>query len=148
MAEGFTEDWLATHNRRVGQKAAPAATIAPQRVNGTPATPSRRPKYGAVKTTVDGLVFDSKKEAARYSTLRLWQQVGAIRDLELQPRYELIASNGEIVGHFTPDFRYWSVELGRLVVEDVKGGPATKTTAYRLRKRLFTACHGITLTEV
>ena len=80
--------------------------------------------------------------------MKLWQQVGAIRDLDLQPRYDLIASNGEIVGHFSPDFRYWSVELGRLVVEDVKGGPATKTTAYRLRKRLFTACHGLELTEI
>ena len=145
MAFGFTEEWA---RDRLRQKPQPPAKAPLGRVNGTPATPDKPSKYKAVKTTVDGILFDSKKEAARYETLKLWEKVGAIRDLELQPRYELIASNGEIIGHFTPDFRYWSVELGRLVVEDVKGGPATRTTAYQLRKRLFTACHGITLDEV
>lgn len=109
---------------------------------------SGRSKYHAEPQIIDGRRFASKKEARRYQELTLLQQVGAIRDLECQPRYELIAANGEIIGHFTPDFRYHSLELGRLIVEDVKGGKATRTEAYMLRKRLFTACYGITLTEV
>jgi hypothetical protein len=109
---------------------------------------SYRPrKYRSQPTAVNGILFDSKKEAGRYSELRLLESVGAIRDLKLQPRFDLIACNGEIVGHFTPDFQYWSLELVCLVVEDVKS-EATKTTAYRLRKRLFEASHGLTLSEI
>jgi hypothetical protein len=39
------------------------------------------------------------------------------------------------------------VQLGQVVIEDVKSGP-TKTTAYRLRKRLVEAIHGVTISEV
>jgi hypothetical protein len=146
LAGEFTQEW---YDARERARKAPHGPASPARATiAAPAAIQALQKYGAVKTTVNGLLFDSKKEARRYQELLLWQQVGAIRDLELQPRYELIASNGEIVGHFTPDFRYWSLERGKLVVEDVKGGSATKTTAYRLRKRLAQACHGITIEEV
>ena len=47
-------------------------------------------KYRAVKTTIDGVVFDSKKEAARYVELKLCEKYGYISNLELQPKYILI----------------------------------------------------------
>ena len=141
MAHGWTlEDVERLQKGRQTPQAPPRATIAP---------PMGKPsKYGAEAVEIDGKRFASKKEGRRYQDLKLLEFAGAIRDLECQPKYELWASNGEVIGRFTPDFRYYSLELGRLVVEDVKGGRATRTEAYQLRKRLFTACHGIILTEV
>jgi hypothetical protein len=50
---------------------------------------ARRNKYGATKTTIDGITFDSKKEAQRYCELRLLQKAGEITHLELQPAFRL-----------------------------------------------------------
>jgi hypothetical protein len=75
-------------------------------------------KYGAVKTTVDGIEFDSKAEARRYTELRLLEHAGEIRDLELQPRYELLPAfvDAEGVRHraieYVADFRYVDVATG------------------------------------
>lgn len=103
-----------------------------------------RPKYGNRKTVLDGIKFDSKAEAARYATLKLWQRVGDIQNLECQPRYDLIV-NGQKVGQYVGDFRYQ--KDGRIVVEDVKSEP-TKTSVYRLKARLMKAIHGIDIVEV
>lgn len=118
------------------------------------ATPEPRNKYGAKAMVVDGIRFDSTKEARRYGELRLAERAGAIRDLECQPRFQLDVRElwrrpGRVVrcGVYTADFRYVDVETGAVVVEDTKSGP-TKTTAYRLRKRLVEAIHGITISEV
>jgi hypothetical protein len=103
-------------------------------------------KYGAKRTTVDGIEFASKAEARRYAELRLLERAGEITGLECHPVYRF-AVNGVKVGRYTPDFRYRDA-FGCLVVEDVKGGTATRTEAYRLRARLMLACHGITVKEV
>jgi len=50
----------------------------------------RRRKYNAVKTKVDGYVFDSKAEARRYLELKELRQAGKIRSLSIHPRYELL----------------------------------------------------------
>ncbi len=134
----FTEEWLA--QRLQFRQTPPAASQTPSK-----AIPR---KYRNQPTSVDGLLFDSKKESQRYQQLHLLERVGAIKDLVLQPMYDLIACNGEIVGRFTPDFQYFSLELGRLVVEDIKSPITKRETAYNLRKRLFEACHGIMLTEL
>jgi very-short-patch-repair endonuclease len=52
------------------------------------------------------------------------------------------------VGRYSADFAYTDRRTGQLVVEDVKGGEATKTQAYQLRKKLLLACHGLQVTEV
>ena len=113
-------------------------------------------KYHAVPVHVDGIRFASKKEAARFLELQLLQKIGQIADLECQPVFplhvmELWRSGLPIVittvGKFTADFRYLNLETGEIVVEDVKS-TATKTEAYRLRKKLAEAIHGITITEV
>ena len=46
-------------------------------------------KYGNRKTEVDGIVFDSKKEAERYRDLKLLERAGDIRELVLQPSFVL-----------------------------------------------------------
>lgn len=47
-------------------------------------------KYKARKTIVDGLTFDSSKEAERYLDLKEQAEKGQIRALKLQVPYELI----------------------------------------------------------
>ena len=101
----------------------------------------RRRKYGNKKTEVDGIVFDSQKEANRYCELKLLEHQGVIADLELQPKYELCVG-GVKVCDYKADFRYMNSSGGR-TVEDVKGGEATKTPVYRLKKKLMLAVHGI-----
>ena len=47
-------------------------------------------KYKNRKVIVDGIKFDSMKEARRYKELKLLERGRAITDLVLQPKYELI----------------------------------------------------------
>lgn len=111
-----------------------------------------RSKYGAVKTQIDGHVFASKAEAKRYAQLKELERIGEIDSLELQPRYELApgvkfsdASRATPALRYVGDFRYRD-HLGRLVVEDVKGGPVTE--GFRIKKHLMLAIHGIEVQEV
>ena len=46
-------------------------------------------KYFNKKVMVDGIKFDSKKEANRYEQLKILKQSGLIKDLELQPVFVL-----------------------------------------------------------
>lgn len=104
-------------------------------------------KYGAIPTTLDGHRFDSRAEARRYAELRLLERAGEIADLELQPAYPLVV-NGVKVATYRADFRYRDVATGAVAVEDVKGGRATVTPVYRLKRRLVLALYGIEIKEV
>lgn len=94
-------------------------------------------KYGNQPKNIDGHVFASKAEARRYQELSLMEKAGVIRDLRLQPEYELIPKfkKGNKTYRKTAyiaDFEY--KENGRTVVEDVKG---FATDVYKLKKKLF-----------
>lgn len=101
-------------------------------------------KYRAVKTEVDGHLFDSKREAERYRQLMLMLQNGDISHLVLQPKFPIIVE-GMNVCSYIADFAYDDRSAGRRIVEDVKG---FKTTVYRLKKKLVKACYGIDIVEV
>jgi hypothetical protein len=116
--------------------------------------PFRANKYHAQVCTVDGIRFDSKKEARRYEALMILVAAGEITWLELQPEFaitvrELWRDDGQLVhcGRFRADFRYVETASGEVVIEDTKS-PPTRNTAYRLRKRLVEAIHGVTIREV
>lgn len=111
------------------------------------ATTKKPAKYRNRKVTVDGITFDSKREAARHAELVLLERAGEIRELKRQPVFELHGAKGTKVGRFTPDFEYVDAATGARVVEDVKS-KASRTTAYMLRKRIFEAEYGIHLTEI
>lgn len=49
-----------------------------------------RSKYRAIKTCIDGIMFDSKKEANRYCELCLMERAGVITDLQLQVPFVLV----------------------------------------------------------
>jgi hypothetical protein len=101
-------------------------------------------KYGAVRTEVDGIVFDSKAEARRYGDLKLMEQAGEIRELVLQPRYDLTVQ-GVTIGKYIADFAYIDNKTGARIVEDVKG---VKTPLYRWKKRHVKAQYGIDVREI
>lgn len=97
------------------------------------------PKYHNKKTTVDGITFDSKAEAARYCELKLLEKSGYISDLKLQPEFELIpafSKNGKRYRKtvYKADFCYVDRKTGKTLVEDVKG---VKTQVYAMKKKLF-----------
>lgn len=124
----------------------------------------KRQKYGAQRTEVDGVMFHSKKEAARYRELLLRQRAGEIRGLRLQPKFELEAARAlrtRVVGIYRADFAYderirLEAACGRAlagdngyvwkpVIEDVKG---FRTPLYKWKKRHVEAQYGIEIREI
>lgn len=106
-------------------------------------------KYHAKKTTVDGITFDSRREADRYIVLKGMEEEGAIGDLRRQVRYELIQAFDVDGKHYRPvfyvaDFVYVDKETGKTVVEDVKG---MRTDVYRLKSKLFARRYGMNIRE-
>nr|UVN11190.1 MAG: protein of unknown function DUF1064 [Bacteriophage sp.] len=104
-------------------------------------------KYHAKKTTVDGITFDSKREADRYLVLKGMEEDGIIEDLRRQVRYELVPAFDVDGRHYRPvyyvaDFVY--VENGKEVVEDAKG---MITDVYRLKSKLFARRYGKVIKE-
>ena len=100
--------------------------------------------YGNTRVVIDGIKFQSKAEGARYERLRDLQNVGAIRDLVLQPRYPLVVNNIR-VGTYVGDFLYYDALNDQPVLEDVKG---VRKEVYRLKKKLVAALYAIDITEV
>jgi len=109
----------------------------------------KAPKYRNKKTVVDGITFDSKKEAIRYSELKLMERTGCIDTLTLQPKFTLIPSQRNADGKaerpvvYVGDFMYR--ENGQFVVEDTKG---FRTPDYIIKRKLMLKEHGITVREV
>ena len=92
-------------------------------------------KYSNKKTVVDNIRFDSKKEAARYCELKLLKKGKIIKDLILQPRFELQEKfNGERAIVYVADFMYYDNEKQTTIVEDVKG---IKTEIYKIKRKMF-----------
>lgn len=108
----------------------------------------RRAKYGNTKTVVDGISFDSKAEARRYGELKLLERAGEIRDLELQPKFDLFGIGAGKICTYKADFKYNDLTTFCLVVEDVKSPSTAKEKAYRLKAKLFADNFGFAITEV
>ena len=104
-------------------------------------------KYGAKKTVVGGLTFDSRAEARRWADLLLLQKAGAISGLQRQVAYELApkvrlegSTRAKPALRYVADFHYWDVQAGKLVVEDTKG---VLTDVFRVKQHLMATVHGI-----
>jgi len=106
-------------------------------------------KYHSRKVTIDGIIFDSQKEARRYSELRLLEKAGAIQNLRLQVKFELIPPQRigrrvvERACSYVADFVY--EENGQKIVEDTKG---VRTKDYIIKRKLMMWIHGIQIKEV
>lgn len=122
-------------------------------------------KYNAKKVSVDGIEFDSKKEARRYQELLLLQKAGEIYMLERQKVYELLPAQrepdtvgkrgGVIKGklleravEYVADFVYTD-KNGKTVVEDVKGfRDGGAYAVFVLKRKLMLYRYGIKIIEV
>ena len=94
---------------------------------------SRSNKYHARKVVLNGITFDSAKEADRYWALRILEKRGKIEDLRLQVSFELVPkSKEERAVKYIADFVYR--EDGNTVVEDVKG---MRTKDYIIKRKLL-----------
>ena len=98
-----------------------------------------RNKYNAIKTIIDGIKFDSKKEAGRYLELKELQKLEKIIIIELQPKFLLqdgFKHNGKAIRaiNYIADFSYHDISSGKLIIEDVKG---IQTDVFKLKHKLF-----------
>lgn len=121
-------------------------------------------KYGNKKSTIDGMTFDSKKEAQHYLNLKLLEKGGVIKNLQTQVKYVLIPAQYEGTGEYYKkgvhkgeekkrlvekecayyaDFVY--EQDGKTIVEDTKG---MKTDKYIIKRKLMLWVHGIKIREV
>lgn len=93
-------------------------------------------KYRNIKTVVNGITFDSRKEARRYTELMVLQRAKIITDLELQKRFEICPKKYENkrARYYVADFVY--VENGKRVIEDVKSPITRSNPVYSLKKAL------------
>ena len=104
-------------------------------------------KYHAKRTTVDGIQFDSAREAKRYTRLRALEDEGKIQHLRLQVPFELVPSfecdGAKYRGmKYIADFVYY--RDGKQVVEDCKG---VKTAEYKLKKKLMAYVNHVNIEE-
>ncbi len=117
-------------------------------------------KFRNVKIQTPDGGFDSKKEYAHWLGLKAQQQAGEIRELRRQVKYPLWAaalnSDGKPrtssyatakIADYVADFVFIDA-LGNERIQDVKGGNATKTAVYRLKKSWLEWQSGIEIEEV
>lgn len=92
-------------------------------------------KYKNKNIVIDGIKFDSLKEAGRYNELQWLQKAGLIKDLQTQVTFELIPKQGdERAVKYKADFVYFDIENDLKVVEDTKG---FKTKDYIIKRKLM-----------
>jgi hypothetical protein len=108
------------------------------------AKPKRGNKFRAKRTLIDGICFDSKREASYYAALKLRERAGEVADVELQRPYTLTV-NGVLVATYRADFVFWDISLRRRRVIDIKG---VMTPVFRLKQKLMRACHKIEIEVV
>lgn len=96
----------------------------------------KKNKYGNRKTTVEGITFDSAKEANRYRELKMLEISGLISDLKIQQRFEIVpkAGGNKRSRFYIADFTY--LEGGKKIIEDVKSEITRKNPVYTLKKAL------------
>lgn len=109
-----------------------------KRTGSSPKKPKGKSKYNNQKTIVDDIKFDSKKEADYYCQLKLLKQAGEIKDIKLQPKFELqpgFKKNG--INHraitYIADFEVTNKD-GTKEIIDIKG---VETKVFRIKKKMF-----------
>ncbi len=113
-------------------------------------TAKRSNKFSAKRTVLDGIEFDSKREAKRWAELCLLKRAGEIADLRRQVPLMLEGRDGPLLTRtgrrmrLTVDFAYTDLRTGLTIYEDAKGVP---TRDYEVR-RAVAAAQGMEIREV
>lgn len=126
-------------------------------------------KYNNKKIIVDGIKFDSKKEALRYKELKMLEKAGIISNLQRQVKYTLIPAQyertdevytrgkdkgkpkkGRLIERecaYYADFVY--MQDGNTIVEDVKGyRDGQAYNLFVIKRKLMLYVHGIIVKEL
>ena len=112
-------------------------------------------KYRNKPKVLNGIKFDSQKEARRYQELKLLERAGKIKDLEIQPKFSLV-KGVKFTGdnrakpdlRYFADFAYTDMETGERGVEDVKSVATKESTVYKMKRHMMLAIHGIEVREI
>ncbi|EGR2744199.1 DUF1064 domain-containing protein [Vibrio parahaemolyticus] len=99
----------------------------------------RGAKYGNRKVTIDGITFDSKKEARYYSDLKIRVKAGEVITFLMQVPFHLTAGV-----KYVADFMEFRAD-GSVHVIDVKG---VKTDVYKLKKKQVEELYPVVIEEV
>ena len=94
-----------------------------------PAPEKKKSKYNNTKTEVDGVVFDSAKEAKRFGDLKIREKAGEITGLCKQVSFQLSTCK------YIADFVYYDKKQKEWIVEDVKSEMTKKLPVFRLKKK-------------
>ena len=125
----------------------PAAALKEYLAKSASPVPS---KYRAKPVNVDGIRFDSKREARYWCNLQLRVKAGEIKDLERQVVVFLEGRDGPVLTRkgrpmrITLDFGYTVVATEKRELVDAKGMP---TRDYEVR-RAVAAAQGVEVIEV
>lgn len=98
----------------------------------------KKSKFNNERVVVDGILFDSKKEAEYYSELKLLKRYGIVTDFKLQPNFVLQPSyykNGKKIRaiNYKADFKVWYKD-GRVEIVDTKG---FETQLFKVKKKIL-----------
>ena len=111
-------------------------------------------KYRNKKVIIDGILFDSQKEAKVYVELKQGIEAGEIKDLKLQHQYELIPTQRDpdtkkVIERpctYTADFVVTYPD-GEVVVIDCKGARGLDQK-YPIKRKLMLWRYGLKIKEV
>lgn len=143
----MTEAQIEAHQARV--RAGRGGGVPPAVPTPAPTPKPRREGRvkGAQTTVVDGIKFQSKREANRYRELKIVQRSEGISRLRRQVMFPLVVKGWPVYEEgYRADFTYYELEAGEwfYVVEDMKG---MSTEIYKNKKRLMKAIYGIEIRE-
>lgn len=105
------------------------------------------------KCEVDGIKFDSPREADRYQDLKILERAKVIEELEIHPAIPIVIGGVEVKYpsgrqlKYVADFRYFDLEKGERIVEDVKFQSGHRPRDYQIKRALVLAM-GIEINEV
>lgn len=116
-------------------------------------------KYKNKKVSINGIIFDSQKEASHYWELWVRSENGEIRDLmpntetKKKKVFELIPpQKGELRNEkavkYIPDFYYYDNVKKKWIVEDVKSEMTRKLPDYVIKRKLMKWVHNIEVDEI
>lgn len=103
---------------------------------------NKRHKYGAIKTVIDGIKFDSKAEALYYQLHKHDKGMKMQEKFVLMDKFRL---NGKAYREiaYVPDFTFYDDEGNLIKIVDVKG---MQTSGFKIKAKLFANRYGMQIT--
>lgn len=124
-------------------------TMTSSRFKGVEVVRKVKTKYKNKPVLVDGIWFQSIKEAKRWKELQLLEKAGVISGLTRQQAFTVLPNQkigGKVVERavkYVADFCYY--KDGEYIVEDTKG---FRTADYIIKRKLMLYTQGIHIKEV